>query len=239
MSHDAINLLIAAHFEHISHMRRETHCCTAPSCYILPQPSIGTKRIGKLAKIRHNALIAMYFFYFLGLLSTSPYRQFSKIFTNYETRSEFSHFCIALNSASLSCAFRVKMLRTLAMVAAATIIASTAAASDGHKVLSGNSLRKAISGRTIHLHTPIGSTIPIRYRANGTMTGRSSISLAALAGEKVNKDRGRWWVRNSQLCQKWRNWSNGRSYCYTLKVSGSSVYWTRSDGRSGTARLSN
>jgi hypothetical protein len=71
------------------------------------------------------------------------------------------------------------------------------------------------------------------------MTGRSSASLAALAGEKVSKDRGRWWVRNSQLCQQWQNWSDGRSYCYKLSVNGESVYWTRSDGASGTARLSN
>jgi hypothetical protein len=123
--------------------------------------------------------------------------------------------------------------------AAATVIAGAAAASDGHKTLTGKSLRSAISGKTIHLHTPVGSTVPIRYRPNGTMTGSSSASLAALAGEKVTKDRGRWWVSNSQLCQKWRNWSDGRSYCYKLSVNGSSVYWTRSDGRSGTARLSN
>lgn len=132
------------------------------------------------------------------------------------------------------------MIKTLVMAAtAATVIAGAAAASDGHKVLSGKNLRSVISGKTIHLHTPVGSTVPIRYRANGTMTGRSSRSLAALAGEKVTKDRGRWWVRNSQLCQKWQNWSDGQAYCYTLRLSGNSVYWTRNDGRSGTARLSN
>ncbi len=132
------------------------------------------------------------------------------------------------------------MFKALLLAAtAATVISGVAEASDGHKVLSGNSLRKAIIGKTIHLHTPVGSTVPIRYRANGTMTGKSSVSLAALAGETVTKDRGRWWVSNSQLCQKWQNWSDGRAYCYTLKVNGASVYWTRNDGRSGTARLSN
>jgi hypothetical protein len=132
------------------------------------------------------------------------------------------------------------MFKTLVMAAAAaTLIAGAATASDGHRALSGEKLRSAVSGKTIHLHTPVGSTVPIRYRPNGTMTGRSSASLAALAGEKVTKDRGRWWVRNSQLCQQWQNWSDGRSYCYKLSVNGESVYWTRSDGRSGTARLSN
>ncbi len=125
------------------------------------------------------------------------------------------------------------------VVASATLIASTALASEGHRVLSGKSLKQAVSGKTIHLHTPVGATVPIRYRPNGTMTGASSMSLAALAGEKVNRDRGRWWVRNSQLCQQWRNWSEGQAFCYTLRVNGNSVYWTRSDGKSGTARLSN
>ncbi|MBX2806125.1 MAG: hypothetical protein KTR19_09150 [Hyphomicrobiales bacterium] len=132
------------------------------------------------------------------------------------------------------------MFKTLTLaVTAATIIAGTASASDGHKALSGSNLRSAISGKTIHLHTPIGSTVPIRYRSNGTMTGKSSKSLATLAGEKVTKDRGRWWVSKSQLCQKWQNWSDGRAYCYKLSVNGTSVRWTRNDGRRGTARLSN
>lgn len=133
------------------------------------------------------------------------------------------------------------MLKKLVLaVTAATLITSAAQASDGHnKVLTGSSLKRVISGKTIHLHTPVGSTVPIRYRPNGTMTGKSSATLATLAGESVNKDRGRWWVRNSQLCQKWRNWSNGRSFCYKLRMNGNLVYWTRSDGKSGTARLSN
>lgn len=132
------------------------------------------------------------------------------------------------------------MFKTLVLAAAAaTVLAGAATASDGHKALSGEKLRSAVSGKTIHLHTPVGSTVPIRYRANGTMVGSSSKSLAALAGEKVSKDRGRWWVRNSQLCQQWNNWSEGRSYCYRLSVNGNSVRWSRSDGATGTARLSN
>lgn len=123
------------------------------------------------------------------------------------------------------------------VVATATLIATSANASEDHKALSGEKLQRAISGKTIHLHTPVGTSIPIRYRSNGTMVGKSSMQLAALAGESVNKDRGRWWVRKGQLCQKWRNWSDGRAYCYKLRVRGNSVSWTRSDGESGTARL--
>lgn len=103
-------------------------------------------------------------------------------------------------------------------------------------LLTGKSLQKAVSGKTIYLQTPLAE-VPIRYQPNGTMTGRSSASLAALAGEKVNSDTGRWWVRRAELCQQWRSWSNGRALCYKLRVSGTKVAWSRSDGETGTARL--
>ena len=94
-----------------------------------------------------------------------------------------------------------------------------------------------IVGKTIYIQTPIGAEVPVRYRANGTITGSVSMHLAALGGEKVSKDVGRWWVRNSQLCQRWNNWSDGRAFCYKLNISGNRVTWVRSDGKSGTARL--
>lgn len=119
------------------------------------------------------------------------------------------------------------------------LIASTANAADQHQFLTGRQLHEAVSGRTIFIQTPIGTEIPIRYRANGTMYGSSSLRLAALAGESVNKDKGRWWVRGGKLCQKWSKWSDARAYCYKLSVKGNSVYWMRNDGKTGTARLAN
>jgi hypothetical protein len=94
-----------------------------------------------------------------------------------------------------------------------------------------------VSGRTIFIQTPIGEEVAVRYRSNGTMVGNSSAQLAFLAGESVKSDKGRWWVRREQLCQKWRSWSKGRKYCYKLRVSGKKVRWSRNDGKSGTARL--
>jgi hypothetical protein len=104
-------------------------------------------------------------------------------------------------------------------------------------LLTGKSLANAVSGRTIFIQTPIGEEVAVRYRPNGTMVGNSSAQLAFLAGESVKSDNGRWWIRREQLCQKWESWSKGRKYCYKLHVSGQKVRWSRSDGKTGTARL--
>jgi hypothetical protein len=122
------------------------------------------------------------------------------------------------------------------MVAALFALSSSAHAADSH-LLTGKKLHQAVSGKTIYIQTPIGAEIPIRYAPNGVMTGSSSRHLAALAGEDVNTDKGRWWIRRAELCQKWNKWSNGRAHCYKLRTSGETVYWTRNDGESGTARL--
>jgi hypothetical protein len=124
------------------------------------------------------------------------------------------------------------------MLAALVALSSSASASEDSHLLMGKKLQEAISGKTVYIQTPLGS-IPIRYKPNGVMTGVSSTHLAALAGEQVNADQGRWWVRRSELCQQWNKWSNGRAHCYKLRTSGETVYWTRNDGKSGTARLGN
>jgi hypothetical protein len=132
---------------------------------------------------------------------------------------------------------KVKMRKSL-LVAALMVLAGTAYASDRETLLVGKDLKNAVSGKTIYLQTPIGAEIPIKYRPNGTMVGVSGARLAALAGESVHTDTGRWWVRRAELCQKWSNWSSGRTYCYKLRpAGGSKVYWSRNDGDSGTARI--
>jgi len=129
-------------------------------------------------------------------------------------------------------------MRRYLMIASALLLAGAANASES-KFLKGQELRSAVSGRTIYLQTPIGAEVPVRYRPNGTIVGRTSRQLAMLGGEDVTSDRGRWWVRRSQLCQRWNNWSNGREFCYKFQINGSSVRWVRSDGKRGTARIGN
>jgi hypothetical protein len=130
------------------------------------------------------------------------------------------------------------MRKTVLMTALLTL-AGTAHAADTSVLLTGKELRTAVSGKTIYLQTPIGAEVPIRYQPNGTMTGASSTHLAALAGEEVNADKGRWWVRRAELCQQWSKWSNGRAHCYKLRAAGKTVQWSRNDGETGTARLGN
>jgi hypothetical protein len=100
--------------------------------------------------------------------------------------------------------------------------------------LSGDGLRAAVAGKTVYLATPVGS-LPISYRHNGTMQGRSG-TLAAYVG--AESDRGTWWIAQDRLCQRWDTWLDGKLYCYTMRRDGDVVHWSRNDGRTGTAMIS-
>jgi hypothetical protein len=95
--------------------------------------------------------------------------------------------------------------------------------------LSGDELRKAVSGKTVYLRIS-GFDLPIRYSEGGSMT--ASIGAVAAAS-----NRGKWWVSGSQLCQRWSSLMEGKTYCYKLTRRGNSVTWVRNDGRSGSARI--
>ena len=94
-----------------------------------------------------------------------------------------------------------------------------------------------LSGKTVFLSAS-GIVLPIAYRSNGTMSGNLQASAAALAGNASMKDSGRWWISNDRLCQRWKRWQGGKSYCYKLSRQGKHVVWVRDDGRRGTARIS-
>jgi hypothetical protein len=102
--------------------------------------------------------------------------------------------------------------------------------------LAGDELRQAVSGKTVYLNVS-GFELPIRYAANGRMSGRMGAVAASFSRGDGASDTGRWWVDNDQLCQKWSSWMESKSYCYKLTRSGNSVQWVRNDGRSGTARI--
>jgi hypothetical protein len=128
------------------------------------------------------------------------------------------------------------MLKNVLLMTSVAICGAAMAAEDGG-VLTGDELRKAISGKTVYLMTPIGAEIPIRYRPNGSIHGRTSASLATLGGESVSSDTGRWWVVRELLCQQWKNWSDSRQYCYKFRIAGAAVQWQRNDGATGSARI--
>lgn len=105
------------------------------------------------------------------------------------------------------------------------------------KNLSGTQVRKIIAGKTLVLATPYGFELPIRYRGNGTMTGHSRKFARLNSANGKTKDRGRWWIQGDRLCQKWKDWLNGKSYCFRIKQQGRKVYWTSHNGFKGTARI--
>ena len=102
--------------------------------------------------------------------------------------------------------------------------------------LAGDALRQAISGKTVYLNIS-GFEVPIVYSANGRLKGTMGTVAASFSRGDGATDRGKWWVENNQLCQKWTSWMAGQSYCYKLTLDGNKVTWVRNDGHMGTARI--
>jgi hypothetical protein len=122
------------------------------------------------------------------------------------------------------------------LVAAGLALPATASLAEP-TTLAGDELRKAIIGKTVYLNVS-GFELPIRYAANGRMSGKMSTVAASFSRGDGSSDTGKWWVAEDQLCQKWSSWMDAKPYCYKLTRNGASVHWTRNDGRSGTARIS-
>ena len=127
-------------------------------------------------------------------------------------------------------------MRFGALVIVMTLALPATAARAEPEPLSGDALRKAVSGKIVFLNIS-GFELPISYAPNGRMTGKMSAVAASFARGDGAQDRGKWWVANDQLCQQWTSWMDGKTYCYRLTVAGASVRWVRNDGRSGTARI--
>jgi hypothetical protein len=123
-----------------------------------------------------------------------------------------------------------------AFVVAANLALPATASLAEPSTLAGDDLRQAISGKTVYLNIS-GFELPIRYAANGRMSGKMSTVAASFSRGDGAQDRGKWWVAGDQLCQQWTSWMEGKSYCYRLTRNGASVQWVRNDGRSGTARI--
>jgi hypothetical protein len=102
--------------------------------------------------------------------------------------------------------------------------------------LAGDELKTAISGKTVYLNIS-GFELPIVYSPNGRMKGTMGAVAASFSRGDGSSDRGKWWVDNDQLCQKWTSWMDGQSFCYKLTRNGNVVNWVRNDGHSGTARI--
>jgi hypothetical protein len=102
--------------------------------------------------------------------------------------------------------------------------------------LAGEALRDAVSGKTVIINVS-GFELPISYAPNGRMRGNMGMAAASFSRGDGKTDRGKWWIADDQLCQRWNVWMERETYCYKLTQDGERVYWRRNDGRSGTARI--
>jgi hypothetical protein len=126
-----------------------------------------------------------------------------------------------------------KTLLTATMLVASTAVSSLSMAESPG--LSGDTLRDAVAGKTMVVDTPVGA-LPIRYQSDGTMTGASK-AIAQITG--TARDNGTWWINSNKLCQRWDNWLDGKQHCMTIrKENQSTLHWSSTDGRSGTATIS-
>lgn len=104
------------------------------------------------------------------------------------------------------------------------------------EALSGSQIEALIVGRTVHLSTPYGLELPLRYNPGGRVAG--DVSGFSLAGMFTPREEGRWWIESDRLCQQWPTWYNGQVFCFSIKSIGSDrISWLRQDGLSGTARI--
>jgi hypothetical protein len=101
-------------------------------------------------------------------------------------------------------------------------------------LLGDEALKSAVIGKTVHLDTPFGVAIPITYHGNGLMSGKAGV-LEYLLGAET--DRGRWWVSDGRLCQKWFKWLDAKPNCMRVRQDGTRIFWQRDDGLTGTATI--
>lgn len=100
--------------------------------------------------------------------------------------------------------------------------------------LSGDAIRTIVAGATVEIDTPAGAKLPVRYSADGMVSGEAG-ELAFYLGSA--KDRGRWWIDGHRLCHKWFRWFDAEPQCLTLRQEGDRIHWRRDDGEKGTATI--
>ena len=127
-------------------------------------------------------------------------------------------------------------MRAASLFAAIALVAVSAASVIASENLAGDELKRTVSGKEVYLATPFGGEFPLNYRSDGSVDG--SGKAIGLGKFMQPTDSGRWWVDGEKLCQKWRNWYDGKQFCFTVQSLGADkISWVRDDGLSGTARI--
>jgi hypothetical protein len=102
--------------------------------------------------------------------------------------------------------------------------------------LSGDDLRKLVTGRTVYLSAPLGGEFPLKYSPNGTVTGDGqAVGLGRLY---ATRESGRWFMQGNNLCQQFPTWYSGVRLCFKVEDLGNrKIRWTRDNGDTGIARV--
>ena len=114
------------------------------------------------------------------------------------------------------------------------VLCATGAAFAEPAPITGKSISETFTGASIILDTPLGTKLPVKYGANGLISGEAG-GLAFFLGSAT--DRGRWWVADDKLCHKWFKWFDAEVQCLRLRRDGERLFWSRDDGKTGTATL--
>lgn len=102
--------------------------------------------------------------------------------------------------------------------------------------LSGDSLKKLVTGRTVYLSAPLGGEMPLNYRADGSVNGNGA--AVGLGRFFAARETGRWFMNGKNLCQQFPTWYSGARLCFTVKELGDNkIRWTRDNGETGVARI--
>ena len=112
----------------------------------------------------------------------------------------------------------------------------TSLSSVSAQALDGGAIENLIADRRVHLSTPYGIRLPLRYSSDGSVTG--DISGFSMASMFTPSETGRWWTDGDQMCQEFPTWYDGEAFCFTIEQTGeASIRWKRNDGMEGTATI--
>jgi len=120
------------------------------------------------------------------------------------------------------------------VIAIGCILAATAVGAEPVR-LSNQGIKDTVAGSILHIDTPLGTKLPVRYSEDGKLAGRAGGMVANYLGAR--SDSGRWWVSKNRLCHKWKRWFEAKLQCMRLRKAGRRILWRRDDGKTGTATI--
>jgi hypothetical protein len=93
-----------------------------------------------------------------------------------------------------------------------------------------------VTGRTVYLAAPLGGEFPLKYKANGSVSGDGQ--AVGLGRFFAARETGRWFMQGNNLCQQFPTWYSGQRLCFTVQELGNRrIRWTRDNGETGIARV--